>query len=398
MLQTSQVVEIDEESARNSSPKEFAYRLADSMAGYDYGTLDDFLLRARKLAESDNLERAFYIETLTLLNDLRFTTGDKKRGSVLTMIRECLQDIFQASASSNGRGDNPYRHLDWHGREGLGNARLPSEILVVDSTDFPPEGSDSVARLVVSAYHRGWRNMLLYNLRGQRFIGSGLGMATEGLRIDVYGSSGDYLASGLAGASVYTHDNAQDQVANILKAGMLVIYGDVGQTFMYAAKGGEAYVMGNTAGRPVVFAVGKPRIVINGTALDYLCESFMAGDPLIGGGFVVLNGIGFDDQNRIIDLETPYPGGNLFSLSSGGCVFVRDPKRMVGEDQLNGGRIVELTDADWGAMLPYLKKNEELFRIPIQRLLTVDSVMKTPREVYRKVEPAEAHELKTGHS
>ena len=183
-----------------------------------------------------------------------------------------------------------------------------------------------------------------------------------------------------------------------MKSGMLVIYGDVGQTFMYGAKGGEAYVMGNAAGRPVVFAVGKPRLVINGTALDYLCESFMAGDPLIGGGFVVLNGVGFDEQGRIIELETPYPGGNLFSLSSGGAVYIRDPGRLVREDQLNGGRLAELTEADWGTILPYLKKNEELFRIPIQRLLTVDGAVKTPQEIYRKVEPAGARELKTGHS
>jgi GXGXG motif-containing protein len=398
MLQASQAFKIDEKSTRNSSPKEFAYRLADAMAGYDYGMLDEFLQRVRRLAEADNLERAFYLETLTLLNDLRYSTGDKKRASVLTMIRECLHDIFRVAATSNGRGDNPYRRLDWQGRDGLGNARLPSEKLVVDAADFPPEGPDSLARLVVSAYHRGWRNLILYNVRGQRFVGSGLGMGTEGLRLDVYGSSGDYLASGLAGASVYTHDNAQDQVANIMKSGMLVIYGDVGQTFMYGAKGGEAYVMGNTAGRPVVFSVGKPRLVINGTALDYLCESFMAGDPLNGGGFAVLNGVGFNEQGRIIELETPYPGGNLFSLSSGGAVYIRDPGKLVGEDQLNGGRLAELSDADWGAILPYLKKNEELFRIPIQRLLTVDGVVKSPREMYRKVEPAGSHELKTGHS
>ena len=30
-------------------------------------------------------------------------------------------------------------------------------------------------------------------------------------------------------------------------------------------------------------ATGKPRVVINGTCLDYLAESFMAGAPLNGG-------------------------------------------------------------------------------------------------------------------
>lgn len=397
MLQTPEVLKIDLRKAKHLTPKEFAYQLTASMATYDYQSLDEFLGEVLRHAQSDNLERSFYVETLTLLNDLRFELGEKKRASIVAMIRECLEEVFRGATISAGRGDNPYRHLDFQSREKLGNARGPMDSLIIDSSDFPPEGPDSLARQIVTAHDRGWRNLLLYNVRGQRFIGSGLGMGSDGLRIDVYGSSGDYLASGLAGASIFVHDNAQDQVANIMKAGMLVIYGDVGQTFMYASKGGEAYVMGNAAGRPVVFSVGKPRIVINGTALDYLAESFMAGDALNGGGFVVLNGINFDDQGRIIDQDTPYPGGNLFSLASGGAVYIRDPRGLVGEDQLNGGRIVELSDADWGLIVPYLKKNEELFRIPVQRLLTVDGALKTPQEVYRKVEPAGAEELRTGH-
>jgi hypothetical protein len=112
-------------------------------------------------------------------------------------------------------------------------------------------------------------------------------------------------------SEIYVHGTVQDQVGQILKTGRLVIHGDVGQTFMYGAKGGEAYVRGNAAGRPLIHAVGRPRVVINGTCLDYLAESFMAGDPLEGGGFVILNGISFDDHGRMIELRTPYPGSNL---------------------------------------------------------------------------------------
>jgi len=32
-------------------------------------------------------------------------------------------------------------------------------------------------------------------------------------------------------------------------------------------------IMGNTAGRPLINATGRPRVVINGTCLDYLAES-----------------------------------------------------------------------------------------------------------------------------
>jgi glutamate synthase domain-containing protein 3 len=173
-----------------------------------------------------------------------------------------------------------------------------------------------------------------------------------------------------------------------MKDGKLVVFGDVGQTFMYGAKGGAAYVMGNAAGRPLINAVGKPRVVINGTALDYLAESFMAGDPLNGGGFVVLNGVGFDDNDGSIrEYESPYPGSNIFSLASGGAIYVRDPHRKLVDEQLNGGEFANMTDADWRLIQPYLEENERLFDITIERLLTVDGMKRVPKDVYRKIRP-----------
>ena len=156
---------------------------------------------------------------------------------------------------------------------------------------------------------------------------------------------------------------------------------------MYGAKGGEAFIKGNAAGRPLINAVGKPRVVINGTCLDYLAESFMAGDPLNGGGFVILNGMGFTLEGAPMELPTPYPGGNLFSLASGGAIYVRDPRGKVTADQLNGGRFGKMTQSDWELIQPYLKENEMLFDIAIEDfLLTVDGQRLDPLDVYRKIE------------
>jgi hypothetical protein len=146
--------------------------------------------------------------------------------------------------------------------------------------------------------------------------------------------------------------------------------------------------MGNAAGRPLINAVGKPRVVINGTALDYLAESFMAGDPLNGGGFVILNGIGFDDQDGSIrEYESPYPGSNIFSLASGGAIYVRDPHRKLVDEQLNGGEFANVTDKDWELIRPYLEENQKLFSISVERLLTVGGVKRSPGDVYRKIKP-----------
>jgi glutamate synthase domain-containing protein 3 len=162
---------------------------------------------------------------------------------------------------------------------------------------------------------------------------------------------------------------------------------------MYGAKGGEAYVLGNAAGRPLINAVGKPRVVINGTCLDYLAESFMAGDPQNGGGFVILNGLVLNDSGGVEELATPYPGGNLFSLASGGAIFVRDPMRKVTDDQLNGGEFQPFTPADWTLIKPYLEENARQFDIDVERLLTSDGRQRSPEEVYRKIRPVKVRAL-----
>ncbi len=235
---------------------------------------------------------------------------------------------------------------------------------------------------------------MLYNTRGHRFIANGLGPRTNDLRIDCYGDVGDYVASGIDGAEVKIHGAAQDQAAQIMKYGKLVVHGDVGQAFMYAAKGGHVYVLGNAAGRPLINAVGKPKVVINGTCLDYLAESFMAGDPYNGGGFIILNGVRPSQDGRFVEQPTPYPGGNLFSMASGGAIFVRDPHRKVSGDQLNGGRLTEFDEKDWNLIHPHLQENERLFGVSIAKdILTVDGQVLDPTRVYRKIEPIPLKEL-----
>jgi glutamate synthase domain-containing protein 3 len=265
---------------------------------------------------------------------------------------------------------------------------------LIDARGFSPEGESCDAFLAKRAYALGWRHLVHYNVRGTRFHGVGFGPATDGLRIDCYDNPGDYLGSGMDGLECYVHGNAQDQLCQIAKRGRLVVYGDVGQTFLYGAKGGEFFVMGNAAGRPMINAVGRPKTVINGTALDFLAESFMAGDPLNGGGFAVVNGLRLNANGGLVPLDLPYPGSNLLSLASGGAVYVRDPHHTLVDQQLNAGAYAPLSDADWKLILPYLQENERLFGIQIERdLLTVDGELRSPKEVYRKVVPRKDAEI-----
>jgi glutamate synthase domain-containing protein 3 len=325
------------------------------------------------------------IETLTRLRDRRFDTGDKRRSSVLRVLDDALTRLFESAPLFGSGPAGVYRRVDWETRALLAPPESGEEALIISAERFPPEGDECDAVLLRRAYELGWRRFICHGYRGQRFTGCGLGPATDDVRIDVYGSSGDYLASGIDGLSISVHGNGQDQLGQIMNRGKLVVHGDVGQTFLYGAKGGEVYVLGNAAGRPLINAVGRPRVVINGTCLDFLAESFMAGDPLDGGGFAVLNGIEFDENGRVIPQTTPYPGSNLFSLASGGAIYIRDPNQQLVEDQLNGGTFTTLALEDWLVIRPLLEENERLFGVSIDQLLTVDGQLRRPDEVYRKV-------------
>jgi len=358
-------------------------------AGFQYA--GEILEELKRLALKGQESRRFAIQSLSLLFDRIYDTGYKKRSSLLQLYHEALNEVFSSVPVSNY---DVYTRLDWRNRSRLAHPGLESQVLVVDALEFPVDGDESAARFVVDAHNQGWENILLYNLRGHRFIGSGLGPRTNSLKIDCYGDVGDYVASGIDGCELTIHGAAQDQAGQILKFGKLVVHGDVGQAFMYAAKGGDVYVLGNAAGRPLINAVGRPRVVINGTCLDYLAESFMAGDPYNGGGFVVVNGLKPSFDGRFIEQEYPYPGGNLFSLASGGAIFIRDPHRKVSSDQLNGGRLADFTLKDWELIRPYLEENAKVFGISVEKdLLTVDRRLLDPSQAYRKIEPISLQEL-----
>lgn len=359
----------------------------ERLRGWSYEELLDFLSTLESGVDSPN-GRRLALETITLLMDRRYNTGQLRPSVVRALLDESLERVVANAISKPSAG---FAHSS--AANDLPSAGAADLTIIVDGRGFAPEGPDSLALELVRLHALGFRRFIVVNTAGHRFLGSGLGPASDDVQLDVYGSPGDYLGSGIDGATIVLHNSGQDQLAQIMKSGKLVVFGDVGQTFLYGAKGGEAYVLGNAAGRPLINAVGKPRVVINGTCLDYLAESFMAGDPSNGGGFVIVNGLRVSDDGCLHELTTPYPGGNLFSLASGGAIFIRDPYQLVAPDQLNGGEIVTLSEDDWTLILPYLQENERLFGIAVSRLLEVGGQQCEPSRVYRKIRPARVRAL-----
>ena len=384
----SEAVRLVTVALEDQTGQELYRAIRQRTATISYATFRELMEAVTVEAARSDAFKAAAINGLTLLLDRRYDPGDKKRSNLLHLIMEALTKIFQNTPAIGESHTSRYRHLTWETRDQLGAPPQANAILVLNVASFPPEGEDCDARLLCQAFALGWEQFLAYGYRGQRFLGCGFGPNTDGVQIDAYGSTGDYLASGLDGMTIQIHGNGQDQLGQIMKRGKLVVHGDVGQTFLYGAKGGEVYILGNAAGRPLINAVGRPRVVINGTALDFLAESFMAGNVFQDGGFVIVNGLEYDGRGRLRSQRTPYPGSNLFSLASGGAIYIRDPYQQVVEEQLNGGELVDLTEGDWNLILPYLQENERLFGISVEHdLLFVDGHQRQPDQVYRKIQP-----------
>ena len=235
--ETEQETALIEQAVQEHAPRLIFEHLRSSLAGWDYNRLRWFV--AEIADKTAHTAPTVGIEALTLAIDHYYPLGRKKRSSVLTIIRSALEEIFTAQPLfSESVTEGTCRRITWDSRDQLHGPTGAEKTLLIDARGFKAEGPDCDATLAVKAYHLGWRHLIHYNSRGTRFHASGFGPKTDGLLVECYDNAGDYLASGMDGLEAVIHGNAQDQLGQITKRGKLVIYGDVGQTFLYGAKGG----------------------------------------------------------------------------------------------------------------------------------------------------------------
>lgn len=129
---------------------------------------------------------------------------------------------------------------------------------------------------------RGATEVVLDNVIGQRYIGTGL--AFPGVTVTVNGVPGNDLAAFMNGPTLVVNENAQDGVANTMNSGLVVINGDAGDVLGYGMRGGSVYVRGNVGYRVGIhmkaFENRQPLIVVGGHARDFLGE-YMAGGEIV---------------------------------------------------------------------------------------------------------------------
>ena len=267
--------------------------------------LRDSPRRPQTDAERDGRDQRPHAADRPPLSDRRATSAHR----FCRLLNEMPDSVFEAVPSIAGEPASRYARIDWETRDALRAPGGPEEVLSSTLTTSRPRATTATPGLWSKAYELGWSRFICYGYVGQRFLGCGFGPDSHDAddrrlrqhrRLPGIGAGrrdGDRPRQ-RAGPGRADH-----------KEGKLVVHGDVGQTFMYGAKGGDVFVKGNAAGRPLINAVGRPKAVINGTCLDFLAESFMAGDPLTGGGFVILNG----DQVRR-RRQRRRPGNAVFRL------------------------------------------------------------------------------------
>ncbi|MEM2941334.1 MAG: glutamate synthase [Thermoproteota archaeon] len=363
------------------------FKLFSGRIGYrSINEITSFVEILEEYSAKGDVETMRAVDLLTLLMDRRYPSK-VTRSRLIPVFEKAVYRILSREPLIGTASLSRFRRVDWGSKRRLTEPPGEDSVLVIDAYDFPPEGDEGICSLLEEACRLGWRRFIAYNFRGQRNFGAGL-VARERVRIDVYGRVGDCLAAFADGPEFYVHGSVQDSVAYCFRSGKLVVYGDAGKAFEYGAKGGVTFIQGDLIDRPLINAVGSATAVINGSCMDYMGESFMAAK-----GLIILNGVRFDEQGKLVEKETPYHGGNLLPLAAAGAVYMRDPRKTVGEDQLNGGKIESITSEDWNRILPLLMENEKLFGIRVEDLLRVKGVVRRPEEVYRKVVPIQVAAL-----
>jgi glutamate synthase domain-containing protein 3 len=175
---------------------------------------------------------------------------------------------------------------------------------------------------------RGATEVILDNVIGQRYIGTGL--AFPGVTVTINGVPGNDLAAFMNGPTLVVNDNAQDGVANTMNSGLVIINGNAGDVVGYGMRGGSVYVRGNVGYRVGIhmkaYGDSRPLIVVGGSARDFLGE-YMAG------GEIVVLGLG-DDGGRVV-------GSYLGTGMHAGVMYIRG---QVAEHQL--GKEVRVTEPD----------------------------------------------------
>lgn len=157
----------------------------------------------------------------------------------------------------------------------------------IDATDIYYKDLNKTLRIIVD---KGAKEIEIYNVCGQRYIGTDLG---QGVKIKIFGTPGNDLGAFMNGPKIVVNGNAQDGCGNTMNEGELIIHGRAGDLTGHSMRGGKIFVRDDVGYRVGIhmkeYQKKKPSIVIGGSAQDFLGE-YMAGGIILVLGLTLNKG------------------------------------------------------------------------------------------------------------
>ncbi|MEE4310989.1 MAG: glutamate synthase-related protein [candidate division KSB1 bacterium] len=328
---------------------------------------------------SDDAAFTSRLSMLTWLRDYVRTLnpGEKALSSLIDIVENCINMMLD-------RAEEPaftkYRKCDQGRIDQIDAAVDKGCTLVIDAHDFLAEGTDprfSLASFLKNAHAKGWRDFILYRVRGQRLISPAVmgRVNTDDVTMDVFGAAGEYFGAFMQGGTVRLHGNAQNFCAMCMHHGNLYIFGNAGKVCGYASKGGKVFIMGDVVDRGWTNSVNDSRcqdleVCILGSATKYAGESLMGGQFFFGG-------LHFDSHGRLKFNERPYLGTKMLGGASRGNFVLFDPKNTLKEAQYVHGQVREFSDSEWTFFHEKITEtfhlsNIEIFRLKDREYIVVD--------------------------
>lgn len=171
---------------------------------------------------------------------------------------------------------------------------------------------------VRAAIAQGATHIVLKNVCGQRYIGTGL---RKDVAIEIHGTPGNDLGMFTDGPQIVVHGNAQDGVGNTMTNGQIVVHGAASDLLAHSLRGGRIFIRDGAGYRVAIhmkqYHEPFPAVVIGGVVGDYAAE-YMAG------GVLVVLGL---DRG----VNEPLAGQFLGTGMHGGVIYLRGDVR---DDQM----------------------------------------------------------------
>ena len=204
----------------------------------------------------------------------------------------------------------------------------------------------------------------LYNVHGQRYIGTNINKPVE---IEIFGTPGNDLGAFMNGPRIIVHGNAQDGCGNTMNEGEIIVHGRAGDTVGLSARGGKIFIRGDVGYRTGIhmkeYQERKPVIVIGGTAQDFLGE-YMAG------GVLILLGLNLAEGKTH---RSKYVGTGMH----GGVIYLRGdiPEWQLGKEV----GITEVGEADYDTLNMYIVEFAREFGYDADEILNHRFIKLYPR-------------------